>query len=123
LFKNARWYYVIELSNSIDSTIATYKEKQLSKPITLSQIIELARVADSEPIDFGMIEIDEEEVYKRIALAALDGFNKTEPATKDIVYLASVINLHVKNYILNMEKHQLHATVARLTKQLEKLKK
>jgi hypothetical protein len=70
-----------------------------------------------------MIEIDEEIVYKQIALAALDGFNKTEPATRDIVYLASVINLHVKNYVLNMEKIELHNTVARLTKQLEKVKK
>lgn len=95
----------------------------MSKPITLSQIIELARVADSEPIDFGMIEIDEEEVYKRIALTTIDGFNKTDPATKDIVYLASVINLHVKNYVLNMEKYELHNTIARLTKEIEKLKK
>jgi hypothetical protein len=105
------------------STIAIYKEKSLSKPITLDQVIELAKIADSEPIDFGMIEIDEETVYTKIALAAIDGFNKTEAETRDIVYLASVINLHVKNYVLNMEKHQLHATVARLIKQLEKLKK
>ena len=95
----------------------------MSKPITLDQVIELARIADPEPIDFGMIEIDEEEVYKRVALCTLEGFKNTEPATKDIVYLASVINLHVRNYVLTMEKHQLHATVARLTKQLEKLKK
>jgi len=95
----------------------------LSKPITLDQVIELAKIADHEPIDFGMIEIDEEEVYKRIALCTIDSFSRTEPATKDIVYLASVINLHVKNYVLSMEKIELHNTVARLTKQLEKLKK
>ena len=94
----------------------------MSKPITLDQIIELAKIADSEPIDFGMIEIDEELVYKRIALATLEGLNKTDPASKDIVYLASVINLHVKNYVLNMEKQELHATISRLTKQIEKLK-
>jgi len=95
----------------------------LSKPITLDQVIELAKIADSEPIDFGMIEIDEETVYKRIALCTIDSFNKTEAETRDIVYLASVINLHVKNYVLTMEKIELHNTVARLTNQLEKLKK
>ena len=95
----------------------------MSKPIALTQVIELAKIADSEPIDFGMIEIDEETVYTRIALAAIDGFNKTEAETRDIVYLASVINLHVKNYVLNMEKIELHNTIVRLTKQLEKVKK
>jgi hypothetical protein len=95
----------------------------LSKSITLSQIIELARIADSEPIDFGMIEIDEEKVYKTIAVAALDAFNRADPETRDIVYLASIINLHVKNYILNMEKLELHRTINRLNKKLEKTKK
>jgi hypothetical protein len=95
----------------------------LSKPITLDQIIELAKIADPEPIDFGMIEIDEETVYKRVAIATLEGLNKTDPATKDIVYLASFINLHVKNYVLNMEKIELHNTIVRLTKQIDKLKK
>ena len=91
--------------------------------VTLEQIIELARVADPEPVDFGMIEIDEEFVYKRIALAAIDGFSRAEPATKDVVYLAATINLHVRNYVLNMEKSELHATINRLTKQIEQLKK
>lgn len=95
----------------------------MSNTVTLDQIIELARIADPEPIDFGMIEIDEELVYKKIALAAIDSFNKTEPATKEIVYLAATINLHVRNYVLNMEKYQLHSTIDRLTKQLEKLSK
>jgi hypothetical protein len=104
-------------------TLATYKEKALSTTVTLSQIIELARIADPEPLDFGMIEIDEETVYKRIALATLDSFNKTEEPSRDIVFLAAVINLHVRNYVLNMEKYQLHSTIDRLTKQLEKLKK
>lgn len=103
--------------------LAIYKEKRLSKPITLSQIIELARIADPEPIDFGMIEIDEEEVYKRIAISTITTLNKTDPTTKDIVYLASLINLHVKNYVLTMEKLQLHTTIYRLTNQLEKRKK
>lgn len=123
LFKNARWYYVIEHSSGINSTTAAYKEKRLSKSITLSQIIELAKVADSDPIDFGMIEIDEEKVYKTIAVAALDAFNRSDPDTRNIVYLASIINLHVKNYVLNMEKLELHRTISRLTKQLEKTKK
>ena len=94
----------------------------MSNTVTLDQIIELARIADPEPIDFGMIEIDEDLVYKKIALAALDGFSKTEPATKDVVYLAATINLHVRNYVLNMEKYELHATINRLTKQIEQLK-
>jgi hypothetical protein len=102
--------------------LAIYKEKGLSNQITISQLIDLAKVADPEPIDFGMIEIDEEEVFERIALAAVESLKKAEPATKDIVYLASIINLHVKNYILNMEKYELLSTIHRLNAKLEKNK-
>jgi hypothetical protein len=42
---------------------------------------------------------------------------------KDIILLAGIINLHVKNYVLSMEKSQLLSTIYRLTNQLEKRKK
>lgn len=95
----------------------------MTKSITLTQIIELSRAADTEPIDFGMIEIDEDLVYQTIALAAVQSFNKIDPDSRDTVLLAGIINLHVKNYVLNMEKIELHRTISNLSKKLEKIKK
>jgi hypothetical protein len=90
---------------------------------TLDLLIELAKSSDLEPIDFGMIKVDEELVYKIIAKATIEGFNKTNEQTKDIVYLASVINLHVKNFVLTQEKIELLTTINSLTSQISKLKK
>jgi hypothetical protein len=87
----------------------------LSNPITLDQLIELARSADHEPIDFGMIEIDEELVYKCIANATVQTFNATTESNRNLILLAGLINLHVKNYVLTMEKSELLNTVYRLT--------
>jgi hypothetical protein len=103
--------------------LAIYKEKALSNTITIDQLIDLAKSADIEPIDFGMIEIDENLVYSRIAHATVSNISSTTSTNKDIILLAGIINLHVKNYVLSMEKSQLLSTIYRLTNQLEKRKK
>ena len=90
---------------------------------SLDLLVELARSSDLEPIDFGMINVDEELVFKIIAKATIEGFKKTNEQTKDIVYLASVVNLHVKNFVLTQEKIQLLTTINTLTSQINKLKK
>lgn len=94
----------------------------MSQKLTLDQLIELARAADPEPIDFGMIELNEDEVYKALAISVYKGFQKAAPETKDIVYLASTINLHARNFVLRAENVQLLNTINRLQKQLENTK-
>lgn len=93
----------------------------MSNKLTVEQLIELARSADPEPVDFGMIEVDEEEVYRSLTLAVCKGFLKAAPETKDIVYLASTINLQVRNFVLYQEKIKLLATINQLQKQIAKL--
>lgn len=93
----------------------------MTTKLTLEQLINLARAADIEPTDFGMIEVDEDEVYKTLAVAVYKGFLKASHENKDIVYLASTINLQVKNFVLQQEKLKLLATIGRLQKQLAKI--
>lgn len=93
----------------------------MTTKLTLEQLIELARAADAEPTDFGMIEVDEDEVYKTLAIAVYKGFLKASPENKDIVYLASTINLQVKNFVLQQEKMKLLSTISRLQKHINKI--
>jgi hypothetical protein len=93
----------------------------VSAKLTLEQLIELARAADNDPVDFGMIEVDEDDIYKSLAIAVYKGFKKAAPETKDIVYLASTINLQVRNFVLAQEKVKLLDTISRLQRKIEQM--
>jgi len=83
---------------------------------TLNDIIEIAKKGDGESIDFGMIAIDEDLVYKHLAIAVHDAYKKLDPSTKEIVFLAGIINLQVKNFVLTQQLSEALCTIERLKK-------
>ena len=75
--------------------------------ITPAQLADLAMHADlSEPIDWGMLELREEDVFAMIAAQVLDMIQKTEDTDDQlIIALASLTKLTVENFVLTLRLH------------------
>lgn len=75
--------------------------------MTVEELISLAKEVESEDtIDWGMLNIDENEAYKLIALSVLDMFKDTEEDTKEAIMLTTIVKLVVENFVLNLQLHQ-----------------
>lgn len=76
--------------------------------ITVDQLVELAKEVDKENnIDWGMLNVDEDTAYKLIATNVLEIFNTTDQTTM----LATVTNLIVENFVLNLKLLQKEENV------------
>ena len=68
--------------------------------ISVEQLVELAKEVESEdPIDWGMLAIDEETAYRIIASQVLEIYNTNDQLTM----LASITKLIVENFVLNLK--------------------
>lgn len=89
---------------------------QMTTQITLEQLIEIAKTAEyKNPIEWGELPVDEDIIYKVYANAVYITYTKTSPEYKDVVLLASIIKLHVENYVLKQNNAQLRETIAMLS--------
>jgi len=71
------------------------------------QLIEIAREIESEdPIDWGMLEIDEYTAYELMAGSILENYLATDADSRDMVLLATVLKLTVENFVLNLKLMQ-----------------
>lgn len=71
----------------------------------IEHIVQLAKDVETEdPIDWGLLEIDEDEAYRLMAVSVVENmFDKYgEPEMRD-VYLATVVKLVVENFVLNLK--------------------
>jgi len=76
-----------------DAAVAAYIER-----ITL-----LAQEVETEdPIDWGMLEISEEDAYKLIAMSTVNKFDKYNVQERDIM-IATITKLVVENFVLNLK--------------------
>ena len=74
--------------------------------ITAHQLADLAMQADlSDPIDWGLLNIKEEDAYLLIAEQVLDSMRKNAHDQQLIVALASLTKLTVENFVLNLRLH------------------
>ena len=74
--------------------------------ITAHQLADLAMQADlSDPIDWGLLNIKEEDAYLLIAEQVLDSMRKNAHDDQLIVALASLTKLTVENFVLNLRLH------------------
>lgn len=66
-------------------------------------VAELAKeTATEDVIDFGMLEIDDQEIFQLISSSVVEKFeNETE--NKEIILLACVTKLLVENTVLNLK--------------------
>lgn len=71
----------------------------------IDHIVRLAKEVEVEdPIDWGMLAIDEDEAYKLMAINTLDmlGDKYDDPNMKDVV-IATIVKLVVENFVLNLK--------------------
>jgi hypothetical protein len=71
------------------------------------QLVELAEQIElGDPIDWGMLSINEHDAYKLIASGVLDSYLGTDPDSRDMILLATVVKLTVENFVLNLKLMQ-----------------
>lgn len=74
-------------------------------PEYVNRIIALAKdVEHEDPIDWGLLAIDEDEAYRLMTLSVLEMmFDKyDQPDMKDVL-LATIVKLVVENFVLNLK--------------------
>jgi hypothetical protein len=73
----------------------------------IEQLIELAQeIETSDPIDWGMLSIDEHDAYELVAGSVLDNYLSMDADSRDIMLLAVVVKLTVENFVLNLKLMQ-----------------
>lgn len=71
--------------------------------ITVEQLVEIAESVElGDPIDWGMLSVDEHDTYLFLATGVLENYIKSEPDERELLLLASVVKLTVENFVLNM---------------------
>ena len=81
------------------------------KKITVSDIIDLVKEIDSEdPIDWGMLTVDEKTAIELIANNILDQYNTIwrhmPESEQTVIMLATITKLIVENFVLNLKLRQ-----------------
>ena len=72
--------------------------------MTVDELIELAREGEKvDPIDWGMIPIQEEVAYRQMAMQVLEMMKSYSPADRQAVALAAITKLLVENFVLNYQ--------------------
>lgn len=68
------------------------------------KLISLAKEIESEdPIDWGMVRLDEDQTYELMANNVLEMYLGADKESRDIVMLATVVKLTVENFVLNLK--------------------
>ena len=77
------------------------------KNIDAEQLISLAKEVEMEdPIDWGMLNIDEDETYRLVTYNVLEMFKETDEDAKEVAMLTTIIKLIVENFVLNLHLRQ-----------------
>ena len=73
----------------------------------VKQLVELAKEIETEdPIDFGMLRVDEDVAFELMATSVLEMYLNNDPEDRDMILLATVVKLTVENFCLQLEKVQ-----------------
>ena len=73
----------------------------------VKQLVELAKEIETEdPIDFGMLRVDEDVAFGLMATSVLEMYLNNDPEDRDMILLATVVKLTVENFCLQLEKAQ-----------------
>lgn len=72
--------------------------------ITANQLAELAMEAElQDPIDWGLLSLDEESAYRLMASHVLEQFENLEDDRKLLIVYATLTKLLVENFVLNIK--------------------
>lgn len=70
----------------------------------VERIAALAQEVESgDPIDWGMLAINEDDAYKLIAAGVLEMYLSGDKDQRDMVLLATTVKLTVENFVLNLK--------------------
>lgn len=70
----------------------------------VEQIAALAQEVESgDPIDWGMLAINEDDAYKLIAAGVLEMYLSGDKDQRDMILLATTVKLTVENFVLNLK--------------------
>lgn len=75
--------------------------------IKLDHLVELTKEVESQdPIDWGMLNIDENSATRLIAMNVMEMFPpRAEDDERDIILLVTVTKLIIENFVLNLKLH------------------
>jgi len=80
-----------------------YENADAAVTAYIERITLLAQEVETEdPIDWGMLEISEEDAYKLIAMSTVNKFDKYNVQERDIM-IATITKLVVENFVLNLK--------------------
>lgn len=72
--------------------------------LTVKQLAELAQEAEfKDPIDWGMLPIEEKFAYQLMATNVIEQFNDMKEADMLPVAMATIVKLLVENFVLNYQ--------------------
>jgi hypothetical protein len=72
--------------------------------VSVDHLIEIAReVETQDPIDWGMLAIDEQQAYRLIALNLVEFFENTNDQDRDTILMSTIVKLTVENFVLNLK--------------------
>lgn len=72
--------------------------------LTLEEVVRTAQEVEStDPIDWGMLAVDEESAYRMIAAGMLEHYESLDPKDRDLMLLATATKLVVENFVLNLK--------------------
>ena len=73
--------------------------------LTLIELVELAKEVEiTDPIDWGMLNVTEDDAYTLIASGILDLYQSLETDEhRDQMLLSSLVKLTVENFVLNLK--------------------
>lgn len=70
----------------------------------LDDMIQLAKEIDkTDPIDFGMLQLDEDAAYKTIGLSLIERNFDTPEEHRNLMLLSTCLHLVIDNMVLNMK--------------------
>lgn len=80
-----------------------------SSNITVDMLADLAMQAEiSDPIDWGMLSIEERQAFTLMAASVLDQINSLPEDRKLLVAMATMTKLLVENFVLNIKLQGKH---------------
>ena len=79
--------------------------------VTVTDILDLVNEIESEdPIDWGMLSVDETTATEMIATGLLEQYNTTwadmDPDERTVIMLATITKLVIENFTLNLKLRQ-----------------
>ena len=70
----------------------------------VEQLAKLAMAVEiDDPIDWGMIQLNEESVYRLMSSNVLEMYLSEDKDSREMIMLATTVKLVVENYVLNLK--------------------